>query len=109
MALPMDPWLVALALEGRERALAYRTQVPADTVDPDLLDSQAVTGAMAWMRAKWIQSDRCTAAVTTDFVERKMAWQGYLLTTPPFNEKAIRSVIAGGHCVLPYLWEPPAP
>ena len=108
MALPMDPWLVALALEGRERALAYRTHVPADTVDPDLLDSQAVMGAMAWMRAEWIQSDRCTAAVTTA-VERKMAWQRYLHTTPPFSEKAIRFVIAGGHHVLPYLWKPPAP
>ena len=94
----MDPWLVALALEGRERALANRTHVPPDTVDPDLLDSQAVAGAMAWMQAEWIQSDRCTAAVT-NALQRKEAWQRYLYTTEPRSVKAIRFVISGGHHV----------
>ena len=108
MALPMDPWLVALALEGRERELADRTHVPPNTVDPDLLDSQAVARAMAWMRAEWIQSGRCTAAVT-NAVERQVAWQRYLHTTEPFDEKAIRFVMAGGHHVLPYQWKLRAP
>ena len=106
--LPMDPWRVALALEGRERELADRTHVPPNTVDPDLLVSQAVARAMAWMRAEWIQSGRCTGPVTSA-VERRVAWQRYLHTTAPLDEKAIRFVVARGLQVLPYQWKLLAP